>query len=108
MKIAELYDLVSDPSSDTTWCEPRDHVVTQPTTKNEIWFRKAEIGLMECDTMETYPKTPTLLEGVEWRHEASKSSISQIQFVQEPKNARITLTHKLKSSKSISSLAAEI
>ena len=25
MKITEWYDLVSEPSSDTTWCEPRDH-----------------------------------------------------------------------------------
>jgi len=28
------------------WCEPRDHVVTQPTIKIEIWSRKAEIGLI--------------------------------------------------------------
>ena len=40
-KITEWYDLVSEPSSDTTWCEPRDHVVTQPTTKNEIGSRKS-------------------------------------------------------------------
>jgi len=30
----------------TQWCEPRDHVVTQPTIKIEIWSRKAEIGLI--------------------------------------------------------------
>ena len=42
-KITEWYDLVSEPSSDTTLCEPCDHVVTQPTTKNEIRSRKAEI-----------------------------------------------------------------
>ena len=46
-KITEWYDLVSEPSSDTNWCEPRDHVVTQPTIKIEIWSRKAEIGLIE-------------------------------------------------------------
>jgi hypothetical protein len=45
-KITEGYDLVSEPSSDTNWCEPRDHVVTQPTIKIEIWSRKAEIGLI--------------------------------------------------------------
>jgi len=28
MKITEGYDLVSEPSSDTNWCEPRDQVVT--------------------------------------------------------------------------------
>jgi hypothetical protein len=30
----------------TIWCEPRDHVVTQPTIKIEIWSWKAEIGLI--------------------------------------------------------------
>jgi hypothetical protein len=30
----------------TIWCEPRDHVVTQPAIKIEIWSRKAEIGLI--------------------------------------------------------------
>jgi len=35
-----------EPSSDTNWYEPRDHVVTQPTIKIEIWFRKSEIGLI--------------------------------------------------------------
>ena len=45
-KITEGYDLVSEYSSDTNWCEPRDHVVTQPTIKIEIWSRKAEIGLI--------------------------------------------------------------
>jgi hypothetical protein len=29
-----------------TECKPRDHVVTQPTIKIEIWSRKAEIGLI--------------------------------------------------------------
>jgi len=28
------------------WCEPRDHVVTQPTIKIEIWSRKAKIDLI--------------------------------------------------------------
>ena len=28
------------------WCEPRDHVVTQPIIKIEIWSRKAERGLI--------------------------------------------------------------
>ena len=30
----------------TSWCEPHDHVVTQPTIKIEIWSRKAKIGLI--------------------------------------------------------------
>ena len=46
MKITEGYDLVSEPSSDTNWCEPHDHVVTPPTIKIEIWSWKAEIGLI--------------------------------------------------------------
>ena len=29
------------------WCEPRDHVVMQPTIKIEIRSRKAEIGLIK-------------------------------------------------------------
>jgi len=33
-------------SLESHWCEPRDHVVTQPTIKIEIWSRKAEIGLI--------------------------------------------------------------
>jgi hypothetical protein len=28
------------------WCKPRDHVVTQPTIKSEIWSRKAKIDLI--------------------------------------------------------------
>jgi hypothetical protein len=31
-------------AEDLHWCEPRYHVVTQPTIKIEIWSRKAEIG----------------------------------------------------------------
>jgi len=31
---------------ETWWCEPRDHVVMQPTIKIEIWSRKAVIGLI--------------------------------------------------------------
>jgi hypothetical protein len=42
----KLNDIVSEPSSDTNWCKPHDHVVTQPTIKIEIWSRKAEIGLI--------------------------------------------------------------
>jgi len=47
MKITEGYDLVSEPSSDTNWYEPHDHVVTQLTIKIEIWSWKAKIGLIE-------------------------------------------------------------
>jgi len=36
MQIAEGYDLVSEPSSDTKRCKPRDHMVTQPTIKIKI------------------------------------------------------------------------
>ena len=46
MKITKGYDLVLEPRSDTNWCEPRDHVVMQPTIKIEIWSWKAEIGLI--------------------------------------------------------------
>jgi hypothetical protein len=28
------------------WCEPYNHVVTQPTIKIEIWSRKAKIGMI--------------------------------------------------------------
>ena len=39
--------MVTQPTrKDTNWCEPCDHVVTQPTIKIEIWSRKAEIGLI--------------------------------------------------------------
>jgi hypothetical protein len=34
------------PRVNLSWYEPRDHVVTQPTIKIEIWSRKAEIGLI--------------------------------------------------------------
>jgi hypothetical protein len=33
-------------TSNSNWCEPRDHVVTQSTIKIEIWSRKTEIGLI--------------------------------------------------------------
>jgi hypothetical protein len=33
-------------SLESHWCESRDHVVTQPTIKIEIWSRKVEIGLI--------------------------------------------------------------
>jgi hypothetical protein len=29
------------------WCEPRNHMVTQPTIKIEIWSQKAKIGLIK-------------------------------------------------------------
>jgi hypothetical protein len=38
------------------WCEPRDHVVTQPTIKIEIWSRKAEIGLIGVWHNENLPQ----------------------------------------------------
>ena len=34
------------PTNIDSWCEPRDHVVTQPIIKIEIWSRKDEIGLI--------------------------------------------------------------
>jgi len=55
-KITEGYDLVSEPSSDTNWCKPRDHVVTQPTIKIEIWSQKAEIGLIGVWHNENLPQ----------------------------------------------------
>jgi len=45
-KITEGYDLVLEPSFDTNSYESRDHVVTQPTIKIEIWSQKAELGLI--------------------------------------------------------------
>jgi hypothetical protein len=62
MKITEGYDLVSEPSFDTNWCEPRDHVVMQPTINIEIWSWKAEKGLIGVWHNETCSKSPTLLE----------------------------------------------
>jgi len=56
--------------------------------------------------METCVKAPNLLDWVEWRNEASYSSISQIQFVQERKNHSHAL--KLKNSEVIIIKAAEI
>jgi hypothetical protein len=32
LKKPKIYDLVSEPSSDTNWCEPRDHA-----THNQDW-----------------------------------------------------------------------
>jgi len=61
MKIAEGYDLVSEPSSNTKWCEPRDHMVMQPTIKIKIWSRKTKIGLIGVWHNGTCPKAPTLL-----------------------------------------------
>jgi len=55
-KITEGYDLVSEPSFDTNWCEPRDHMVTQPTVKIEIWSRKVEIGLIGVWHNENLPQ----------------------------------------------------
>jgi hypothetical protein len=37
LKIIEGYDHVSEPSSNINWCEPRDHVIRQPTIKIKIW-----------------------------------------------------------------------
>jgi hypothetical protein len=42
MKISERYDLFSEPSFDTNWCELCDLMVMQPTIKIEIWSRKAK------------------------------------------------------------------
>jgi hypothetical protein len=33
-------------SGQAIWCESRDHVVTQPTTKIEIWSREAKLSLI--------------------------------------------------------------
>jgi len=38
------------------WCEPHDHVVTQPTIKIEIWSCKAEIGLIGVWHNENLPQ----------------------------------------------------
>jgi hypothetical protein len=56
MKIIEGYDLVSEPSIDTNLCEPRDHVVTQPKIKIEMWSQKAEIGLIGVWHNENLPQ----------------------------------------------------
>jgi hypothetical protein len=56
MKIIEGYDLVSEPSIDTNLCEPRDHVVTQPTIKIDMWSQKAEIGLIGVWHNENLPQ----------------------------------------------------
>ena len=41
-----VFDVDQPRNTNKDWCEPRDHVVTQPTIKIEIWSRKAEIGLI--------------------------------------------------------------
>jgi hypothetical protein len=53
-KISEGYDLLSEPCFDTNWCEPHDHVVTQPTIKIKIWSQKAKrdvIGVWHNDIL---------------------------------------------------------
>ena len=42
MRISLRYDMFLDPCSNTNWCELCDHMVTQLTTKIEIWSWKAE------------------------------------------------------------------
>jgi hypothetical protein len=71
MKIIEGYDLVSEPSSDTNWCDPRDHVVRQPTIKIEIWSQKAEIGLIGVWHNGNLQQGTKTIGLVEWRHETS-------------------------------------
>jgi hypothetical protein len=45
-------------------------VVTHPTIKIEIWYRKAEIGLIGVWHNENLPQgTKTI--GLEWHHETS-------------------------------------
>ena len=87
MKITEGYDLVSEPSSDTNWCKPRDHVVTQPTLKIEIWSRKAEIGLIGVWHNGNLP------QGTNTIGLSRMTPRSQLIFDKsELKNVRITLT----------------
>jgi len=53
MKITKGYDLVSEPSSDTNWCEPHDHAI-----HNQDWdlTRKAEIGLIGVTQWKPAPR----------------------------------------------------
>jgi hypothetical protein len=62
MKITKGYDLIFEPSSDTNWCKPCDHVVMQPTIKIEIWSRKAEIGLIGVWHNENMPQGTNTIE----------------------------------------------
>jgi hypothetical protein len=109
MKITEAYDLILEPSSDTNWCEPHDHVVTQPTIKIEIWSRKAEIGLIGVWHNEN------LLQGTSTIGLSRMTPRSQLIFnksdsvrsrTEECKNHSHTL--KLKNSEVIIIKAAEI
>jgi hypothetical protein len=74
------------------WCEPHDHVVMQPTIKIEIWSRKVEIGLIGVWHNRNLPQGTNTIG---WSRMTSWSQlifVCQIQFVQELKNVRITLT----------------
>jgi hypothetical protein len=68
--------------TNTTWCEPRDHVVTQPTIKLEIWSWKAERGLIGVWHNGNLPQGTNTI--------GLSRMMPRSQFIQELKNARIT------------------
>ena len=109
MKITEWYDLVSKPSSDTNWCEPRDQVVTQPTIKIEIWSRKAERGLIRVWHNGNLPQgtnTIGMSRMTPWSQLIFDKSDSVRSRTEECKNHSHTL--KLKKFRIIFIKAAEI
>ena len=108
-KITEGYDLLSEPSSNTNWCEPRDHVVTQPTIMFEIWSRKAEIGLIGVWHNRNLPQgTNTIgLSTMTPRNQLIFNKLDSLRSrTEEWKNHSHTL--KLKNSEVIIIKAAEI
>jgi hypothetical protein len=93
----------------STWCEPRDHVVTQPTIKIEIWSRKAEIGLIGVWHNGNLPQvtnTTGLSRMTPWIQLIFDKLDSVRSRTEKYKNHSHTL--KLKNSKVIIIKAAEI
>ena len=91
------------------WCEPRDHVVTQPTIKIETWSRKAEIGLIGVWHNGKLPQgtnTIGLSRMTPWSQLIFDKSNSVCSRTEERKNHSHTL--KLKNSEVIIIKAAEI
>ena len=67
-KMTEGYGLVSEPSFDTNWCEPHDHA-----THNQDWDTISGSRNRSDRNVTQWKPAPdtTLLEWVEWCHEAT-------------------------------------
>jgi hypothetical protein len=66
--MTEGYGLVSEPSFDTNWCEPHDHA-----THNQDWDTISGSRNRSDRNVTQWKPAPdtTLLEWVEWCHEAT-------------------------------------